>query len=1027
MAPKPLSDFPRPPFDNGRGVHWSTRVYHPAGADLQIWIDELHAMQIKWVKLLDDSGGSSLDLCRALLDNGIMPIVRLYRDNPNPGHLGGREIEAVAKLIDAGVRYFETNNEPDLPAEWENGHRPANWLNIVVDNFILDADIILDAGGLPALPAMGAGGKYNAISMVLERDRADIFERGAWVAIHNYTLNHPLDYPSDPANQRGEPLTQEEYDRLAVWQYGHRSPEEAEEQGVSRDNYEKFQRWAWDGRPLDEINRLRAEAKNPGDTIFDDASCFRGWQFFGNMIFETLGYYIPVISTEGGPVVGWGDDKRYAKVNPTTQAEMQMDIFRFLQDEAPPWYFTCCTWLLGTKPFGDMSPTWEQMAWYTDAWNLQFGLEGQLPIVQLLKDTPGAVRHELRPLIGEPGTVKGVIRGRDGNPQAGVVLTLRTADEDEIVDATTSDSEGRYETHAPAGQYDLWVDWLGPVAHDITLTEGDVDIIDVEDIDPVGQYEITCIVRGPKGNPRPGVDVELRRNAMTHATATTEEEGRAVFNPGIAGRYVISAGDGGVSAWVSPEEIKTVVDIVLPEKDELHYYLTEKRLLPPDETGDRRKFFGRVTDANGAGIDGVELEMRWTHAEPDTAFPRTRTGQDRYRPDPDGYYEFLHSPGEFMIEVVQGNHASDVADKLFTANIPGREGEPISYEVNFQLRPVVEEETPHNSIIAGSIPGGRAEQIVRLWSGAESSEAELGQMRRFRFGDLPAGVYDLELAGIGVIEADMVLDGENQIEMEFPLMGAMVGQVLDAPAHQRSITLISETFGFTRQGNLTTENNYRFTNLPPGAYRIELDDAILAGLTSDGLSVLQAPPLLVELMYPTGNSQLAGVVFTEDQEPLPGVAVALLYQNHLVTIAITDHEGRYEFNGLGAGMYAVMINGAVVANHLLLDGDNDLVANLRYATDAEPIAKPITHYYLMDTANPALRAALIRLLTSWFATQPESVIGFSTAEAEHAAVVTLLGDGISEETVSALQAAGCQIIDRRQDLVTMAEILAGVY
>ncbi|HEY52968.1 MAG TPA: hypothetical protein G4N94_05890, partial [Caldilineae bacterium] len=120
-------------------------------------------------------------------------------------------------------------------------------------------------------------------------------------------------------------------------------------------------------------------------------------------------------------------------------------------------------------------------------------------------------------------------------------------------------------------------------------------------------------------------------------------------------------------------------------------------------------------------------------------------------------------------------------------------------------------------------------------------------------------------------------------------------------------------------------------------------------------------------------------------------------------------------------------NGAVVANHLLLDGNNDLVANLRYATTAEPSAKPIPHYYLLCMADPALRAALVRLLASWFATQPESVIGFNTAEAEHAEVVTLLGDGVSEETVSALQAAGCQVIDRRQDLVTMAEILAGVY
>jgi hypothetical protein len=117
----------------------------------------------------------------------------------------------------------------------------------------------------------------------------------------------------------------------------------------------------------------------------------------------------------------------------------------------------------------------------------------------------------------------------------------------------------------------------------------------------------------------------------------------------------------------------------------------------------------------------------------------------------------------------------------------------------------------------------------------------------------------------------------------------------------------------------------------------------------------------------------------------------------------------------------------VVANNLLLDGENDLVANLRYATDPIPSVKPIAHYFLMVMADPSLRPALVRLLAAWFATQPDSVMGFSTAEAEHAEVVTLLGDGISEDTVSALQAAGCQVIDRRQDLVTLAEILAGAF
>ncbi|HRJ44017.1 MAG TPA: hypothetical protein PL105_19160, partial [Caldilineaceae bacterium] len=52
-----ISDFPRPPDDNGRGIHWSARIYHPSGADLDFWISELTAMKMKWIKLLDDGDG----------------------------------------------------------------------------------------------------------------------------------------------------------------------------------------------------------------------------------------------------------------------------------------------------------------------------------------------------------------------------------------------------------------------------------------------------------------------------------------------------------------------------------------------------------------------------------------------------------------------------------------------------------------------------------------------------------------------------------------------------------------------------------------------------------------------------------------------------------------------------------------------------------------------------------------------------------------------------------------------------------
>ncbi len=1020
MAAKQLADFPRPPEDNGRGVHWSALIYHPSGSDLQHWMEELQALQIKWVKLLDDGGGSSIELCRAMIDHGIMPVVRLYRDRPNPDRIGGREIDAVRRLARNGVHYIETNNEPDLPAEWQGGHKPKDWLDIVVDNFIYDADIVLNEGGLPALPAMGPGSSRNPLKMVVDRGRKDLFENGSWSAIHNYTLNHPLDYPDDAVNQQGQALTQEEYDRYQRWQYSHLSKEEAEAEGIDAADYDKYQRWGWDGRAIEKINERRLRDMNSGDTIHDDHNCFRAWEIRGQLVYDALGFYVPIISTEGGPVVGWGDDLRYAKMNPTTHAEWQMEIFRFMQDEAPEWYFSCCTWLLASRPLGDFSPTWDQMSWYCSAWNEQFGLSGELPIIQMLKDTPAKVRHEIREPEGEPSRVVGTVSDRDGKPLGGIPISLRAGEE--IIASGLSDAEGRYQLNAPEGSYDLYVAWVGPVARTITLTPGDVDTIDVKGMHPVGAFSIVGTLEDTAGSPRPDIRVELRRNGIVHAVDTTDGTGAFSFYPGVAGDYVVAVPGGSATALVEVDYPEEIVVITMPTTTELHYALTEKRLLSAEETGNRSLFYGWVVDEDGKGIKDVELEMRWRDAEPGQNFPSIRTGRDGTKPNADGYYEFLHSAGDFLVIVVQGDYESDIAEDLLTADVPGREDDPITYEINFQLRPA-EPGLPNESVVMGSIPGGRMGQGLRLWSNeGVNIDTTLDTSRRFKINDLPSGVYDFELAGIGIIRSEIVLDGRNQVEINFSLLGGIIGPVVNA-GQRRTVQLISESYGFTRRAQLSSEDHYRFTNLPPGIYRVELDDAIIGCLSSDGQSVLQAPLLQVGLMPPTGDSTLTGFVHDASNQALPGILVVLQYEQQQMAVAVSDVEGRVSFAGLGVGHYDLAVEGRVLAGDISLDGINSITVDMMYAP-AMSLHKPLVHYYLLGTADPALGATLVRLIAPWLPTQAPGVAGFDSNEARRATTVTLLGDAEDESLVSNLESAECEVIDRRSDLLSLAWKLA---
>lgn len=860
-----IEDFPRPKDDNGRGVHWSARLYHDViQPNLDYWVDQLVAMKIKWVKLLDDGGGSGMDFCRRLVAADIMPVVRLYMAQLNPSHLTSRELDTVSRYVDAGVFYFESNNEPDLPAEWKNNQQPPNWLDIVVNNFIRDADGVLGRGGLLALPAMGPGSLDNPISLVVQKGRRDLFERGCWVAIHNYTLNHPLDYPYDDVNQMGRPLTQEEFDEYARWQYSDLSYAQIQAQGIpiSPDDYAKFNRWAWDGRSMEMVNQVRASNKNPGQTVLEDANCFNGYQAAGKMMFDALGFYVPVISTEGGPVVGWGDDNRYAKVNPTTQMEMQLGIVRTLQTQAPPWYFAMCTWLLAARPLGDFNPTWEQMSWYSSVWNVQFGLDGELPIVQALKDEPSIVRPELQP---GRGVIHGVVRRADGQPIVGLALTLLGANRELNTSSDTAGafrfdrlSAGSYELRSGARVLQSGILLVGDDAEQeltVTLTEG-------------RQSSLEGLVSDSAGRPQMGADVTVGAGEQQIAAVQTDSAGRYRVDGLGAGSYWAITGDGGAAiagirldGWGG-----RVANLTVPAPAGYRYMVTTKRLLSQQETGNDRKFFGRVLSETGEGLNGVSVEMAWTNAAPGAQFPRVTTPRDAFKPA--GNFEFLHSPGTFLLRVVDSDWPSDEADGLQTVNVPGREGQPISYEVNFQRRS--SGAAAGTASLSGVITNGAGLGLT-LWQGDPEQVNQPGQRSwalvlpaggAYTFASLPAGSYTLALEGEGVVHACTLADGAstvfNYVVGPAPTTGDLAGLVQThdgLPAAGRPVQL---WHGDAIQAETSSDASgaFRFERLAGGLYSLAVADAGVPA-TQATVTPGQTTTVTLTLPAPTQGKALA--------------------------------------------------------------------------------------------------------------------------------------------------------------------------
>jgi len=99
--------------------------------------------------------------------------------------------------------------------------------------------------------------------------------------------------------------------------------------------------------------------------------------------------------------MGWRDDRRYPRVDPATHADRVTAIYDFMQGgrgirgmRCPSNYFALCNWLLGNYRMGYLNPGWESQAWYTDWWNGDFKLSGELPVVTAVKGMPSVAVDE---------------------------------------------------------------------------------------------------------------------------------------------------------------------------------------------------------------------------------------------------------------------------------------------------------------------------------------------------------------------------------------------------------------------------------------------------------------------------------------------------------------------------------------------------------------------------------------------------------------------------------------------------------
>jgi hypothetical protein len=193
----PIEAFPRPEGDNGWGVHWIPTVSQEPGV-VDHYVSQLIRMHIRWVVFLNDNSniGDNDYLVERLVDAGIMPVMRVYRNNvlPYDGDLG----RMVAHYRAKGVFYFQLYNEPNVNAENSQGFANPNQYAITWASAARD---VINNGGLPGLGAFSPGGAYNHYAFLegilrALRHNGDLgLLNRSWLSVHNY---HGLREFDDP-------------------------------------------------------------------------------------------------------------------------------------------------------------------------------------------------------------------------------------------------------------------------------------------------------------------------------------------------------------------------------------------------------------------------------------------------------------------------------------------------------------------------------------------------------------------------------------------------------------------------------------------------------------------------------------------------------------------------------------------------------------------------------------------------------------------------------------------------------------
>ncbi|NOX63907.1 MAG: hypothetical protein GXP42_18480 [Chloroflexi bacterium] len=193
-----LRRFPRPPRDNGIGLHFHLDLRDEF---IKQTVERLQSINATWTLIYAQDAQQARRAAKACWDVGVMPVLR-------PGKLIDEPFDPVPyvkALQEIGAPpYVQVHNEPEDVREWRAGRPPPGWDRIFGQSWASLAVKVFDAGGYPGIQVLDRPGFDAAVDAIKAMGREDVWQRAVFIH-HNYGANHPPDYPYDERNQKDNP------------------------------------------------------------------------------------------------------------------------------------------------------------------------------------------------------------------------------------------------------------------------------------------------------------------------------------------------------------------------------------------------------------------------------------------------------------------------------------------------------------------------------------------------------------------------------------------------------------------------------------------------------------------------------------------------------------------------------------------------------------------------------------------------------------------------------------------------------